>query len=100
MAVIPSRYCRNEGSMTMMSGSGYISGGAWRPHCRGGLVMTDGGVPVAAAGCCARATAGARAAAPIVPTSPLTMLRLDAAGILVMLVSSRLVGRILGRDHA
>src|SRR6266700_5693619 len=71
-------------------------GGAWRPHCRGGLVITDGGVPVAAVGCCASAETGASAAAPSAPPTPLTNPRRDGAErmatFLVMSVSSRLIG--------
>jgi hypothetical protein len=43
----------------------------WRvmSHYRAGLVMTESGVPIAAVGCCARATEPS-AATPIVPTIP------------------------------
>src|ERR1700728_449025 len=52
MAALPTRYWLNNGSPTITSGSGYIAGGAWRPHSRGGDVVVLGGMPDA---CCAPA---------------------------------------------
>jgi hypothetical protein len=57
--------------------------------------MTDGGVPTAAFGCCASAIPGAKVAAPNVPASTLTKLRLDVATFTVIFVSSDWLAAII-----
>src|SRR5690348_14313746 len=72
MAVMPSMYAPNDGSIWMMSGSGYVSGSDPGPHCRGGLLMTLGGVPFSA---CASAAVGTSAAAPATNATVLMSVR-------------------------
>ena len=65
-------------------------GGASWPNCRGGLVITDGGVPSAAVGCCALAAVPSAAAATL-PAAPRMTARLDAPLLPVMSFSSPFV---------
>src|SRR5262245_44942497 len=67
--VLPCRRRSNAGSMVMTSGSTYVTGGAFGPKSRGGLVTVLGGVagPMGEGGCVwAMAMRDPRAAAPAI----------------------------------